>query len=85
MNWIKIKDELPKEFVEVLIYHRMNTINIGTLKGEEFILKDVAPCYYIKDSGLFTPGWITSYPLDVITHWMPLPQKPNEENYEFLK
>lgn len=62
MNWIEIKKELPKEDKPYLIHASM-------ANGGSFI--HIA--WYNPEFGwsLLSERWI-----DVITHWMPLPQPP---------
>ena len=65
MKWISVKDRLPDREVFVLAYS----------KREEYVIM-----YY---TGYYWEGWELSDSdsiqiLHDITHWMPLPEPPNE-------
>ena len=68
MDWIKIKDERPKEGERVITYFKHTGVSImkyHNLRGtkDEIMGKDL-----FTGSG----GFLT----DDVTHWMPLPKKP---------
>lgn len=58
-QWISVKDRLPENCIEVLVYDTDCGIVIG---------------WYDKEIGDFAADFIS--PLDVVTHWMPLPEPP---------
>ncbi len=61
-EWISVKDRLPENYDSVLVY----------CKGNSSIV-DV--CSYSDSIGFMgiAPYWI-----ELITHWMPLPEPPKE-------
>lgn len=63
-KWISVKERLPEEEDEYIVYY-----------GESI----VTTLMYIPSEKRFY-GW-DQYPLpeDVVTHWMPLPKAPKEE------
>lgn len=62
-NWISVKDEMPQDGVQVLVYSKHKWVAIGsTIKG-----------YKVKR---FYDGDGCSW--NSITHWMPLPEPPKE-------
>lgn len=63
MKWINIKDQKPNKNSKVIIYFRDGTMDISTF-NEEF-----EPWY----TNLFF------YNKNKITHWMPLPPKPEAD------
>jgi len=78
MKWISVKDRLPENEVDVLVFNPKDGISIG-----EFDLERVHG-YYKKDGTYFitSSGWETEYswaPYMCPTHWMPLPQPPEVE------
>jgi hypothetical protein len=65
-EWINVKDELPDEYVDVIIYYCKDWnakqtwhVDMGYRSFDDFILTDV--------------GHVSA------THWMPLPEPPKEE------
>jgi len=66
MNWISVKDELPNEKVDVLIYGKITCC--GGLHYEQGYYKN--KCWFGRMRDNYTH--IT------VTHWMPLPEKPTE-------
>ena len=60
-QWISVKDRLPDDSVEVLVYDTDCGIVIG---------------WYDKEIGDFAADFIS--PLDAVTHWQPLPEKPQD-------
>lgn len=68
MNWINIENELPKELVEVIVFEK------GRFKS-----LDVFYLAMINEEGL----WVETLDDEIlknVTHWMPLPEPPNEHN-----
>ena len=65
-KWISIKNRLPREGKEVLVYV-VHTLADGTKYGE--IEKD-----FISDAAKYFYHY---YPY--VTHWMPLPKPPKDE------
>lgn len=62
-KWISVKDRLPEENINVLIYRR-NMMNVYTYLGHGEWEDDY--------------GYWTRTEDDGITHWMPLPDEPKE-------
>lgn len=60
-QWISVKDRLPENCIEVLVYDTDCGIVIG---------------WYDKEIGDFAADFIS--PLDAVTHWQPLPEKPQD-------
>jgi len=65
MNWISVKDRLPEEGEHVDIFSKFH----GRKTYVEF---EELECFYDRVNDI-------TY-VDV-THWMPLPPPPNEQNY----
>ena len=62
-NWVKVEDKLPKEGQRVIYYFKETGISCGR--------------YMKTESGDFfcgPAGWLT----DDVTHWMPLPDAPEQ-------
>jgi len=79
-QWISVKDHLPKNDENVLVYHSDDFhISVGY-----FEIKNVQ--YYIESDGskFYTDnGWETEIPWapkGPVTHWMPLPKPPEVKN-----
>jgi hypothetical protein len=66
MNWVKCSDRLP-EHLETVLFSDSKKVYSGYLLRPRFEDDD-----YI--------GWFCSgdFPIDGVTHWMPLPEVPNE-------
>lgn len=60
-QWISVKDRLPENCIEVLVYDTDCGIVIG---------------WHDKEIGDFAADFIS--PLDAVTHWMPLPEPPQD-------
>ena len=79
-DWINVKDQLPNNDDDVLVYHfEDDHITVGYFEKENVY-------YYIESDGnkFYTnDGWETEIPWaqkGVVTHWMPLPKKPQIKN-----
>ena len=77
-EWIKVSDALPENDDDILVYNPKDGISTGEFD------KDKVSCYKEKDGSLFysNTGWYTNYswaPHTSPTHWMPLPQPPEEK------
>ena len=74
-NWIRVEDRLPEETDEKVI------IACKTLRGK---LSYTTTAYYRKSKGFFEIRVDGDYVFgsvgtdDVVTHWMPLPEPPEE-------
>jgi hypothetical protein len=64
MEWISVKDNLPKEYESVIGYVRLN--------GENSF--ESSECFYSDGK------WYSARPTIVreITHWQPLPESPKD-------
>ena len=71
-KWIPVTERLPEK------YGRYLALTPGYLKG--FDQYDAWLIYYHPESGFYDadPNW-GDIPMDVITHWMPLPEPPKGE------
>lgn len=72
MNWIKCSDRLPEDDKTVLAYIKNEGIYFGNFSIKGF--SDDTFGFYAATTG--SSEWF--YDIDLITHWMPLPEKPNE-------
>lgn len=62
MQWINVKDKLPNDYIDVIVYSK---------SGDTFVAKLLGKVY----------GWQSlSFINFTVTHWMPLPEPPNEDN-----
>ena len=70
-EWISVEERLPRYNETVLVYR--------PTMGEK-ILADTYKGYYNEDTGDWEEGWVkfgqNSIGMNVITHWMPLPEPP---------
>lgn len=66
MNWIKVEDELPKGFIDVLVYI-----------PSEAPLPTVHEGYYANEQW-FVKGMI--YGTAEVTHWAEMPKEPEDED-----
>ena len=80
-NWIEVKDRLPKDNERVLVWFKPGNyktkkdlmINIATFSKGDFYI-------YIQYRDNTTSDIIAvPYNIDHVTHWMPLPEPPKEE------
>lgn len=79
MNWISVKDELPKHGVEVLIYYSTEILQAylwNDLWKGSCIVTDNMNDGYVNDRNICKLG----SPFDFVTHWMPLPEPPKTLN-----
>jgi hypothetical protein len=78
MEWISVKERLPDDDQDVLVYHLHDAhVTVG------YFEKDNVSFYIESDGGKFytDDGWETEIPWAQkggVTHWMPLPEKPKE-------
>jgi hypothetical protein len=77
MDWVAVNDRLPEDGQDVLVYHSADQhITVGYF--ESYNVR-----YYIESDGskFYTgSGWETEIPWAPkggVTHWMPLPRKPD--------
>ena len=72
-NWISVKDKLPENNVTVLAYCE---------KTKKYFIGNRSCCYFSKEAYWRHEGargamyTVTSK----VTHWMPLPEPPEEES-----
>ena len=68
VEWISVKDKLPPENTDVLIWFKRNAA-VGVIIN----------CEWNVNSG---DGWVTGVFEDDVqpTYWMPLPEPPKEEH-----
>lgn len=81
MNWISVKDRLPKDHERVLVRlgdggfvtkkDRME-IAIARFSGGEFYI------YLTYRDGMMNDLFIVPCFVDRVTHWMPLPEPPED-------
>lgn len=67
-KWISVKDRLPDEGIEVLIYTGM--IDLDNIPKYE-----IATYRIFSNASIFVSG---PYNIHGVTHWMPLPPTPEE-------
>lgn len=65
MDWISVNDRLPELWVSVLVY----------MPGERPL--PTVHQGYLSPTG-WVGGWILGRETDEITHWMPMPEGPDE-------
>ena len=78
-EWISVKDKLPPYNLDVLVYRPNMAMKI---------LVDNYAGYYGEDDAEWHEGW-AKYGKDIhnnplITHWMPLPEPPTKEAYQWM-
>ena len=71
MKWIAVKDKLPEDQTEVLVYYRSRN---ELLRNSDMEYKINAGMYFETDNywNIDTSDWDNETP----THWMPLPEPP---------
>lgn len=62
-RWIPVTERLPKSRMAVLGVLWRNTVDI---------------VWYDKDDGVWQNEWVNAYNDGEVTHWMPLPTPPKE-------
>lgn len=78
MEWISVKDRLPPDDEDVLVYHLDDKhITVG------YFNSDNVKSYIESDGNTFyiDNGWETEIPWapkGSVTHWMPLPKPPEK-------
>jgi len=74
MKWISVKDELPTkgEFIALIGCKKFNGMFLNKFQGA--IVQDTDMYIYFKQS----IGWLKPSHFADVTHWMPLPEMPNE-------
>lgn len=71
-KWISVKDRLPEQ------PHKWDARGWYLVALKNGVVKEL--CYEFLESSVFGYGWReTAYP---VTHWMPLPEPPKEEERE---
>lgn len=68
MNWISIKDRLPDDRIQVLIYN-----------GERCSVSSYLPEYFNTFGFHQWSHWDEEFDYDNISHWMSLPAPPQDE------
>ena len=68
-KWISIKDKMPKEHVFVLLTDASD--KYGRIRVGALYLSFVRGWYWVCGDGVELDN-------HVVTHWMPMPQSPNE-------
>lgn len=67
-EWIKVSDRLPMAEIRVLVYSKEFDAYSDASYGHCILPDGVEICWYTKEGeSIFG-----------VTHWMPLPEKPNE-------
>jgi hypothetical protein len=78
MKWIKVSDQMPPKGKVVLLYQSWPPDTMFNCRA------DPLPRNFTRLGGLRYDGLFIDYqnqygePLKYISHWMPLPDKPNE-------
>ena len=75
MKWISVLEKMPEPYIGVLCFVKSETLKDFPEDGSQFV-------GYFSDSGkrwscVYGDGWIP-YSKEEITHWMPLPEPPDE-------
>lgn len=68
MNWIKLEDKLPLHYQNILVCDKRGDIYMACIWTYDAKINDI-PFVFVTSDG-------TS--IDDVTHWMPLPEPPNE-------
>lgn len=64
--WISVKDRLPDYDEQVLVYNPDYDMYFNHRSDNPYVLTD-------------SNGWCVLFPSDNITHWMPIPDLPNDK------
>lgn len=82
MEWISVKDKLPSNDQDVLVYHADDDhITVGCFESDNV-------AFYIQPDGskFYTDsGWETEIPWaqkGQVTHWMELPERPKDKEFQ---
>jgi hypothetical protein len=81
MNWINIKDGLPKHYITVLAYSPKGQcvcVFIDTVEMNKELLFRGFPIDQSNTPYRFCSQEIKGNILNGVTHWMPLPNPPEE-------
>lgn len=73
-EWINIQDRLPKLHDEVLLYMPSLDDSFESNYVVGYLESDF--CFYFNNYG----ENIEAVNIEFMSHWMPLPKSPNEEN-----
>lgn len=74
-GWISVKDRLPEKYIDVLVLVQYPKVNGYTGHYVVIAWKSTDDDSWDSDNNNFNND-----PEGVVTHWMPLPEKPKEEN-----
>lgn len=79
MGWISVKDKMPDKYVQIIIYDKVMGVTFGyygDFKGEKWYTDDVlTDAFYGNNS---ETQLIDDNVLYHVTHWMSLPDEPEE-------
>lgn len=75
MNWISVKDRLPEKvenrlFPTVIVYTTTGEVAVG-------FIDCTGDTFWVLHGDADT---LAEYPMEYVTHWMPLPETPKEES-----
>lgn len=73
MEWISVKDRLPEKHVIVLVFNDTKDIFVATMDIIHPVYQNEPKLYWSFEPS----GWGSCCSKD-ITHWMPLPEPPQE-------
>ena len=74
-EWIRVEDRLPEEGDDILAYGCAPGNNQYITMNVTYVFdKEKRPIWRIVSSGCGCCDW----PMVNVTHWMPLPEEPNE-------
>ena len=66
-KWISVKDRLPIEGKNVLVFIPYKKVNLHYVS-------------YLEANKWYVPDRLGRYELSDVTHWLPLPEPPEGEN-----
>lgn len=77
MNWISVKDRLPQEKQDVLVFERwMDIPFVGYLVKDKWHVNKE----FYEVGGTYADGYIIGVVSQKdVTHWMPLPEPPKQD------